>query len=202
MNETRKLSELKLWDKNPRSIKEVDFERLKKQIQTLGQYKPLIITKDGTVLGGNMRLRAYQELGVSEIWVSVVDAPTEAKKLEFALSDNDRAGTYDSEAIANLIPNYPEFDWKQFSVDLSQPMTIQDLLDKFDVDKFSEWEGMPEFNQKGEKVFRQILVSFDDAEAVEKFSILVGQDFTDKTKFMWFPKKEKDVLIDKEYKSE
>jgi len=35
MNEYRKIKELKLWDKNPRSIKEKDFVRLKKQIQKL-----------------------------------------------------------------------------------------------------------------------------------------------------------------------
>lgn len=62
--ETRKISELKNWDKNPRGIKKDDFERLKKQIQKLGQYKPLLITEDGTVLGGNMRLKAYKELGI------------------------------------------------------------------------------------------------------------------------------------------
>lgn len=55
------------------------MERLKKQIQKLGQYKPLLITKDGTVLGGNMRLKAYQELGIENVWVNVVDAPTEEK---------------------------------------------------------------------------------------------------------------------------
>jgi len=29
--ETRKINELKPWDKNPRGIKKEDFERLKKQ---------------------------------------------------------------------------------------------------------------------------------------------------------------------------
>lgn len=41
------------------------------------QYKPLLITEDGTVLDGNMRLRAYRELGFKDIWVSVVKADTE-----------------------------------------------------------------------------------------------------------------------------
>ena len=97
MKDIRKLSTLKNWDKNPRSIKDKDFQRLKKQIQKLGQYKPLIITQEGVVLGGNMRLRAYRELGLKDIWVSIIDASTEEKKLEYALSDNDRAGFYDSE---------------------------------------------------------------------------------------------------------
>ncbi len=126
----RKLSELKEWDKNPRSIKKKDFDRLKRQIQDLGQYKPLLVTQDGTVLGGNMRLKAYRELKIDEVWVSVVDAPTEERKLAYALSDNDRAGFYDDDLLANLIPSYPEFNWKDYAVDLREPQTLQDLLDK------------------------------------------------------------------------
>lgn len=127
---TKKLSELKEWDKNPRSIKKNDFERLKKQIQELGQYKPLLITQDGTVLGGNMRLKAYREPQMEDIWVSIVDAPTEEKRLQYALSDNDRAGFYDEDLLANLLPQYPDFHWEDFAVDLREPQTLQDLIDK------------------------------------------------------------------------
>ena len=92
MKDTRNISELREWDKNPRSIKRVDFERLKTQIKKLGQYKPLLITEDGEVIGGNMRLKAYRELGIKDVWVSVVKPKDENQKLEYALSDNDRAG--------------------------------------------------------------------------------------------------------------
>ena len=71
--EYRKTKDLKLWEQNPRSIRKEDFERLKKQIQELGQYKPLIITKDGEVIGGNMRLRAYRArfIGKEDEWEKV-----------------------------------------------------------------------------------------------------------------------------------
>lgn len=129
MKETRNIKQIHNWDKNPRNINKKDFERLKAQITKLGQYKPLLITDDGTVLGGNMRLRAYKDLGITDIWVSVVKADTEEKKLEYALSDNDRAGYYDSDMLANMIPNYPEFDWSQYAVDLKEPQSLQDLID-------------------------------------------------------------------------
>lgn len=130
-NEYRKLSTLKNWDKNPRSIKDKDFERLKTQIRDLGQYKPLLITDDGIVLGGNMRLRAYKELGIEDIWVSVVDAKTEDEKLRYALSDNDRAGYYDEDLLANLIPEYPDFEWENYAVDLGEPQTLDKLIESF-----------------------------------------------------------------------
>lgn len=128
MKEYRKLSELKGWDKNPRSIKEKDYKRLLKQIEELGEFKPLIIIEDGTVLGGNMRLKAYNELGWDKAWVSVVDADTEEDKLRYALADNDRAGFYDEDLLANLTGEFPDFEWGDFAIDLQEPMTIDNLV--------------------------------------------------------------------------
>lgn len=127
----RKLSTLKNWERNPRSIKEKDFKRLVKQIEHLGEYKPLIITEDGTVLGGNMRLRAYTQLGWEKVWVSVVEADTEEDKLRYALSDNDRAGFYNEDDLANFTGEFPEFEWGDFAVDLNEPTTLDDLIERF-----------------------------------------------------------------------
>lgn len=78
--EYKKVSELRVWDKNPRGIKKKDFERLKKQIVDLGAYKPLLATDDGIVIGGNMRLRALMDLGVQNIWVNTITFFEENKK--------------------------------------------------------------------------------------------------------------------------
>ena len=129
--ETRKLKDLKNWENNPRSIKEKDFERLKTQIRDLGQYKPLIITEDGIILGGNMRYRAYQELGIEDVWVSIVKADSEEERMRFALSDNDRAGYYDEDLLANLAGSYPDFNWEDYAVDMREPRNLKDVLDQF-----------------------------------------------------------------------
>ena len=129
MKDIRTLSELHGWKDNPRNISPKDFERLKGQIKKLGQYKPLLITKDGEVIGGNMRLKAYNDLGIKEVWVSVVEPKDDNEKLEYALSDNDRAGYYDDDMLANLIPNY-DIDWSQYAVDMKPPEDIQALIDR------------------------------------------------------------------------
>ena len=130
MNEYRKTSELKEWKDNPRSITKQAFERLKKHITAHGQMQPLVITADGEVLGGNMRLKAYRELGIDEVWVKVVEPKDENDKLKIALVLNDRAGFYDDDLLANLLPNY-DIDWSQYSVDLREPTNLQELLDQF-----------------------------------------------------------------------
>ena len=126
------ITALTSWEKNPRGIKAKDFERLKEQIKKLGQYKPLLVTQEGIVLGGNMRLKAFQELGITEIWVSVVAPKTEAEMFEYALSDNDRAGYYEDAQLAELIQLYKvEIPLELYKVDLSFPLDLQRVLDSF-----------------------------------------------------------------------
>jgi len=137
-SEVREISSLKLWDKNPRGINKADFERLKRSIVKRKQYKPLLVTEDGIVLGGNMRLRAFQELGVEKVWVSVVHAPDDKTKLEYALSDNDRAGYYEDEKLAELILENDCIDLEEFKVDLADPLSLAEIKDRFAPDEVIE----------------------------------------------------------------
>jgi len=128
------ISKVVPWDKNPRGIKTKDFERLKKQILKLGTYKPLLAYRENggyVVLGGNMRIRAYKELGIQEVDISVIDAPTEAKKIEYALSDNDRVGYYEEEALAELIyPHIKDIDLSEFKVDIGEPIDLKQVVER------------------------------------------------------------------------
>jgi len=126
------------WDKNPRGIKTEDFERLKKQILKLGVYKPLVCYRDGkkyVVLGGNMRIRALQELGVREVEISLVMPKTEAERIEYALSDNDRAGYYEEEVLAELIlPHLKEINLSDYRVDVGGTIDLKELMEKYGPD--------------------------------------------------------------------
>jgi len=63
-----KIKDITFWDKNPRSITKENFEKLKTSIQEdpmMLEARPLMINqKDGKniLYGGNMRLKAMQEL--------------------------------------------------------------------------------------------------------------------------------------------
>lgn len=76
-------------------------------------------------LGGNMRLRALQEIGYKEIpdnWVMLADEWTEEKRKEFVIKDNVGFGEWDWDALANEwdveeltewgvdIPNFEKID--------------------------------------------------------------------------------------------
>jgi DNA modification methylase len=128
------IGDLSGWDKNPRDASKEDLARLKLQIEGLKQYKPLLVTEDGVVLGGNMRLRVMKEMGVQKVWVSVVHAPDEKTKLEYALSDNDRAGFYLEDRLKDLVNAQPGIDLSAFKVDLGTPVDLSALLDAADPD--------------------------------------------------------------------
>jgi DNA modification methylase len=130
--ETRKISELKLWEDNPRSIAKKAFESLKRKIRRWGQFKPVLITPDGIVIGGNMRLRAYKEMGIEDIWVSVVDPKTEAEKIEIALTDNEMSGRWDEDKLAELVMKYQtEINMDDYHLDLASPISLARLIDEY-----------------------------------------------------------------------
>lgn len=94
------------WAKNPRGITVAGRERLRRQIEKHGIYKPLLVSPKGKkflVLGGNMRFGILKEIGHKEVDVSIVHPKDEAEMIEFALSDNDRVGKYDLQALALML---------------------------------------------------------------------------------------------------
>lgn len=131
--EIRPIDTIKQWEKNPRHIGPEDFERLKAQIKKLGIYKPLLITPDGTILGGNMRYQALLELGQKEVWVSIVEPKNEAEMLEYALSDNDRAGSYDKQKLAEMATILP-VDAKLYKLDVGRLLPLEDLKKQYGPD--------------------------------------------------------------------
>lgn len=132
MKETRKISTLRLWDKNPRFISKTAFASLKKKIKRWGQFKPILITKDGEVVGGNMRLKAYQEMGIEDIWVSVVDPKNDAEKLEIAVTDNEMSGRWDEEKLAELVFEHKDnLVLSDYQIDLGKPLTLDILVSRY-----------------------------------------------------------------------
>jgi DNA modification methylase len=98
------LSEIKLNASNPRLIKDERFSKLCKSLKDFPEMlnlRPIVIDENNMVLGGNMRLRALQELGYKEIPVVRASDLSEEQKREFIIKDNIGYGEWDWEIIAN-----------------------------------------------------------------------------------------------------
>ena len=109
-----KITEIKLNQNNPRVIKDDKFAKLKKSIQDFPQMlelRPLVIDENNTVLGGNMRLRALQDLGIKEVPVVYAKDLTEEQKKEFTIKDNLSYGEWDWSILANEWDNVKLEEW-------------------------------------------------------------------------------------------
>ena len=124
-----KISEVKPNPKNPRVIKDGKFQKLVKSIQEFPDMlnkRPLIVFTDVdgkyVVLGGNMRLKALNELKFKEIPVIVADEWTEEQKAEFLIKDNVGFGEWDWDELANSYEAEQLDDWG-----LDIPIYIDDV---------------------------------------------------------------------------
>ena len=99
-----KLSEIKPNPRNPRIIKDDKFKKLKKSIQEFPQMlelRPIIVNKEGMILGGNMRYKACLDLRMDEVPVKVAEGLTEAQEQEFIIKDNVSGGEWNWDALLN-----------------------------------------------------------------------------------------------------
>lgn len=88
------ISEIKPNPNNPRTIED---DRLKKLVRSIKEFpqmlelRPMVVDDDNVLLGGNMRLRAIELAGITEIpdaWVKRVSGFSEEEKNEFIIKDN------------------------------------------------------------------------------------------------------------------
>jgi len=121
--ETRKISELKNWEDNPRTISKEAYQELKESIDDLGNFEPLVVNVDGTVIAGNQRLRVHIENGDSEVEVSVPERElTEEEIKKIGLISNRHSGEWDMDKLAN------EFE------DVLEELGFDDLMPEVELD--------------------------------------------------------------------
>lgn len=102
---------------NPRVIKGEKFEALKKSLQKAnhtGVHPLKVYEHEGAyvVLGGNMRLRALQDLGVQEVACIIIpDDASEEDLRQIVIEDNSQFGEWDNDMLANEWDAQELADW-------------------------------------------------------------------------------------------
>jgi DNA modification methylase len=148
------INKIKPNPKNPRVIRDDKFAKLVKSIQDFPEMlekRPLVCFTDidgkYVVLGGNMRLKAANEVGLKQLPILLADDWTEEQKNEFLIKDNVGFGEWDWEQIKN--------DW--------------------DVEKLDEWGlDVPDF---AETVLEAEEDEFDVPEGGIETDIVLGDLF-------------------------
>jgi len=193
-------------------------------LETNGLYRPLVVQKSTRfVLAGNHTLLALLRLGAEQVPVTWVDVD-ERDAARIILADNRSSdlGGYDVTALAEVMNSlgpdafvgtgYAEADLDQLLVDLQSAAEVSKNASGYyeavqeamghQTDAEAEWVGMPEYERGDTNAYRQILVSFANAEDVEEFAKRLDMHLTPKTRYLWFPQHERDITIALRYQQE
>ena len=150
-----KINEIKPNPNNPRIIKDIKFKQLVKSIQDFPQMlelRPIVIDENNMVLGGNMRLKACIEAGLTDVPVIHANNLTEEKKREFIIKDNVSFGSHDWSELAN--------NW---DVDLIQEWGL-DIIGFDNVEDLGEGFNLPDGDKSP---FQQMTFTLADEQATQ-----------------------------------
>jgi len=103
--ERKRLDDLRPAEYNPRrelQPGDPDYEKIARSIEEFGYVSPLVVNRDGTVIGGHQRLRVLKDMGAEEADVIVLDLDKEREKaLNIAL--NKITGEWDPVKLTEVI---------------------------------------------------------------------------------------------------
>jgi len=83
-----------------------------------------------TVLGGNMRLKAIEEVGLKEITIVKVEGLSEEQKKEFVIKDNLGYGEWDWDILANEWNVEQLSDWGLDVINIESNINLDDFFEK------------------------------------------------------------------------
>jgi site-specific DNA-methyltransferase (adenine-specific) len=121
---------------NPRIIKDDKFKKLVQSIKDFPEMleiRPIVVNNEMMILGGNMRLKAIQEIGLKEVPIIKAENLTEQQQREFLIKDNVGFGEWDWDALAN---DWDPAELNEWGLDVPN-MDLTELEaeeDDFDVD--------------------------------------------------------------------
>jgi len=129
------ISQIKPNPENPRIIKDHKFKQLVESIKSFPQMlelRPIVIDENNVVLGGNMRLKACIEAGLTDVPVKIAHGLTEEQKKEFIVKDNVGYGEWDWDDLAN---NWDEQLLTEWGLDIPnfEPQVLEAEEDNFAV---------------------------------------------------------------------
>ena len=165
-----KLTELKPNPNNPRLIKDDKFKKLVKSLQEFPEMmekRPMVCVTDvdGKLfpLGGNMRLKALQELKYKEIpdeWVMLADEWTEEKRQEFVIKDNVGFG---------------EWNWDELNADWDTQRLEEWGLDILNFDTTESEQ--KDLSDQLKETFEVIISAIDEKQQEQIYNKLIGEGY-------------------------
>ena len=189
--EEKKIKEIKENIENPRKHNSKQVEQISNSISEFGFTNPILVDKNSQIIAGHGRYLAAKKLKMSLVPVIVLENLTEQQIKALTIADNKLGmnSVWDEDLLWKQIKELTDikydinllgFDEEQIIPYIQDENLVNNILD--------EWQDMPEYDQEDLTAHRTMLVHFENDEDVLEFSKIVKQKFTEKTKYIWYPK--------------
>ena len=159
-------------ENNPRILKDDKFKKLVKSIKDFPEMleiRPIVVNNEMMVLGGNMRLRAIQEIGLKEVPIIKAENLTEEQQREFLIKDNVGFGEWDWDALAN------DWDYKElvdWALDVPKMLNPEQFGEDFSL---ADGDKSP---------FQQMAFTLADEQATQIKNAIADIKLTEEYKYM------------------
>lgn len=176
---------------NPRIIKDDKFKKLVASIKAFPQMldlRPIVVNADMVVLGGNMRLKACQAAGLTDVPVIRADDLTPDQQREFIIKDNVGFGEWEWETLANEWDAEQLAEWGVdmpfWDAEAEQAVANKEEIDR-SLNEYSKKIKAPIYEPKNEKPAiemlvdetktKQLLDAIHDADIPERDKVFLRQ---------------------------
>jgi hypothetical protein len=167
-----KIKDIKNNPNNPRIIKDDKFKKLVASIREFPkmlEIRPIVVNDDMIVLGGNMRLKAIKELGLTEAPVIKISDLTDEQQRQFIIKDNAGFGEWDWNMLAN---EWDVEDLDKWGLDLPLILNPEQFGDEF---KLPEGDKAP---------FQQMTFTLADEQAIQIQNAIADIKISNEYKYM------------------
>jgi hypothetical protein len=187
--------------RNARLHSDAQIQQIMASIREWGWTTPVLVDERGVIIAGHGRVMAAERMELAEVPVIVARGWSEAQKRAYLIADNklQENASWDQSLLQLEMA-----DLKTLGFDALLTGFTENEIEAFGLPEnnpLAEWVGMPEFQQNAKNAFRTLIVHFKDAEAVQQFCQQVGQQLTDKTKFIWVPPVDDESYVEQQFQS-
>lgn len=167
------LSSIIVNETNPRSVKDADYNRLKRSLQKdpeILTVRPLVLHSKNNykLLAGEQRYNALLDLGYKEVpvnWISFADELNDEQKRRFVLLDNDHAGIWDLPKLTEHWNADELNNWEIFIPSFNENIEMPELLSTIPV--IEEKRKTPSATDNDYSVFECVMLHENKVQLLE-----------------------------------
>lgn len=177
----KKVVDLVPYENNPRN-NEGAVDYVANSIKEFGFKVPVVVDKDNIVVAGHTRLKACENLGITEVPCIVAEDLTEDQIKAFRIADNkvSEYATWDEEKLSKELSNIM-LDMTDFGDDLFTDDDTMDVkLDDEEDNPYSQKKHVPQYEPTGD--FVDIMGLIDDEKTNELIREIKASNVSDDEK--------------------